>query len=216
MSLRERILERLGRRPMMAMQLCAELGMSPKELDVELLDLVADGTLARDGGKLHVKQTAAPAAAAADQVLVKDQPDPKANGIHQAHPQKEATTVAQKKICTGLCGQAKLLSEFYDRQSQCKRCMLDQQKASRLARTKAARGGGARSPKSPKRRPQKVSAETSAVLPPSRLAVIHTPGGVRLGPLSESRAGLIQMPYHVDLSWEQFDELAAWRKELKG
>jgi hypothetical protein len=186
----DRILERLARIPMNGIALRMEIGCEDDELTAQLRALEEAGTIRRLNGKYHITP-AAPIAA-----------------------QEPEVPKVEEKVCTGPCGESKPVSEFYDRQSQCKRCVLNRQKMLKVKRSGAVRkmGGGSITPKRAGPRPAKVSAETPAI---QDLAVIHTETGVRLGPLTKSAGGLIQMPYHVDLSWQQFDELTEWRKGMK-
>jgi hypothetical protein len=125
----DRIIERLARIPMNGIALRMEIGCDPAELDGELRGLEESGQIRRLNGKYHITPPA-PIAAAAEVPVSK---------------------AIQEKVCTGPCGESKPLDQFYDRQNQCKRCVLDRQKALKLARAGGAaprkKGGGSARPK---------------------------------------------------------------------
>jgi hypothetical protein len=131
----------------------------------------------------------------------------------------QEATMAETKVCSK-CEKRKSIDDFYSGQGKCKRCFLDDQKASKLARAAGAggtasnEGGGSARPKSAA--PAKPTAGAKANGAASKIedvAVIHIANGFRLGPLHKTTAGLVHMPYYVDLSFEQLEELVAVRKE---
>ena len=120
-----------------------------------------------------------------------------------------------KTTCTG-CGIPKAAGEFYESNpTRCKKCLSEQTKARRATAGKSG-GGGAR-PKStaPAAATKVTGAKGNGATTIEDLAVIHIPAGFRLGPLHKTTAGLVHMPYYVDLSFGQLDELATLRKGLK-
>jgi hypothetical protein len=86
--------------------------------------------------------------------------------------------------------------------SRCKECVRKAARARRLAK----QGGSAA--EMPAEAPAVVLAPKASFIPP--VMVLHFQDGVRVGPVHTSAAGVAQMPYHVDISAEQLDELMAW------
>lgn len=54
-------------------------------------------------------------------------------------------------------------------------------------------------------------AAAAAIPQTPAIAILHFHDGVRIGPMVASASGISQMPFHVDLSAAQLDELCSWR-----
>lgn len=197
MVLEEKVLDLLARGPMTYDGLRAELGVAPGDLDAAIVSLSRGRSITRDRGRLCL-----PGTAPVNQTAIK------LTG--------QVTDVASppgQKVCR-ICGELKPLEEFHKhpaskdgRDPRCKKC------AKAKARARYA-----------KREGRSIDAVTVApvngpsVAPPAPTApvmILHFADGVRIGPIVTSAAGLAQMPYHVDLTSKQLDDLVAWHQASK-
>lgn len=138
----------------------------------------------------------------------------------------------KEKTCRGACGESKpATAEFFYKHPAstdgfdgvCKICKYAAQKARKKA---AANGSAAAKKGKAKRMPRsaKLPAAAPARARPlnatapltgaEELAILSIPSGFRVGPLHRTLGGLMQMPYHIDLSFDQVDELTALRKAV--
>lgn len=141
--------------------------------------------------------------------------------------------MASEKVCTGECGESKAATtEFFYKApgcqdgltGQCKVCIGNRAKKLKKDRAKGSAPAAAKAGKrkaiivaKPKRaapapRPSSPIVDGESMC--DELAILHTPSGFRLGPLHKTIGGLVQMPYHIDLSFDQVDELTAMRKAV--
>lgn len=201
MALEDKILQILGRGAITWDGLRAELGVSPGELDASIRNLEGAHQIARDRGRFHLN--GAPQAT---------QPTATAQASAEDDPVK-------KKPCND-CGVPKLLDDFPvntackdGHSGQCKECISKKSKVRRLAKQGGSAAAAAKTPVPPSAAPPIKSAPVvlapkASFIPP--VMVLHFQDGVRVGPVSVSSAGVAQMPYHVDISADQLDELVTW------
>lgn len=201
MALEDKILQVLSRGAITWDGLRAELGISPGELDASIRNLEGAHQIARDRGRFHLNGAVptAPTTAAA-QASIQDDP-------------------VKKKTCND-CGAPKALDDFPvnaackdGHSGQCKECISKKSKARRLAQQGGSAAAAAKKPVPLSAAPAVKSvpvvlAPKASFIPP--VMVLHFQDGVRVGPVSISDAGVAQMPYHVDISAEQLDELVTW------
>lgn len=197
MALEDKIRQVLGRSAVTWDGLRAELGVTPEELDAAVRHLETTREISRDRGRFRLNGTPETTADSEAPLVLPD-----------AEGEAMAT---KKKVCSN-CTEEKPIDDFPENKecrdghsNQCKRCISDKAKARKLAKLKGA------SPTRPTPAPTaapKVLAPKASFIPP--VMILHFQDGVRIGPLHTSAAGVAQMPYHVDVSAEQLDELMTW------
>lgn len=184
----------------------AQLGANPDDLDAAIRNLEGSRQISRDRGRFHLNGvdhvTQQPAAA-------------------QASAEGEPVSNQKKKPCSD-CGATKLLEEFPNNSlckdghsGQCKACVSKKGKERRAAKqgTPAAAAIAAmRRPAPQPSEPARIVDRRPPVAKPTIEPVmfLHFADGVRIGPVHTSEAGIAQMPFHVDVSAEQLDELVTW------
>ena len=195
MALEDKILQVLGRGAMTWDGLRAELGATPGDLDAAIRHLETAREIARDRGRFHLNGAEPPPQQIAAATETTTQ------------PMSDAMTT-KTKTCSK-CSAPKPLDQFskhpatkdgYD--SRCKECV----KRAAQARKLAKQGGSAAA--TPAKASAVVLAPKASFIPP--VMILHFQDGVRIGPVHTSAAGVAQMPYHVDISAEQLDELTTW------
>lgn len=184
----------------------SQLGANPDDLDSAIRNLEASRQIRRDRGRFYLNGvdhvTQQPAAA-------------------QASVEEEPVSNQKKKPCSD-CGVPKLLDEFPlnsackdGHSGQCKACVSKKGKERRAAK----QGTPAAAAIAAMRRPvlEVTEPARSADRPPpvAKAAIepvmfLHFADGVRIGPVHTSDSGIAQMPFHVDVSAEQLDELVTW------
>lgn len=198
MALEDKVLKILGRGAATWDGLRGEVGVSPGELDAAIRNLEGAHEITRDRGRFHLNGA-----------------EPTPNSVAAQASAEEAIVATKKKVCSN-CTDEKPLDDFPvnkectdGHSNQCKQCIGDKAKARRLAKL----GRPAAAAKAP------VASQTGKVVvavsfpkvsavPP--VMILHFQDGVRIGPVHTSDAGVAQMPYHVDISAEQLDELVTW------
>lgn len=206
MALEEKVLQILGRGAITWDGLRAQLSANPDDLDAAIRNLEGSRQISRDRGRFQL------------------------NGVHnvttqtaaaQASAEGEPVSNQKKKPCSD-CGATKLLEEFPvnsickdGHAGQCKACVSKKGKERRAAK----QGTPAAAAIAAMRRPAPEASEPARIVdrrPPVAKAaiepvmILHFADGVRIGPVHTSDAGIAQMPFHVDVSAEQLDELVTW------
>lgn len=197
MALEDKILTVLGRGATTWDGLRAELGVSPGELDSAIRTLESAHEISRDRGRFHLNGAV-----------------PLTQQIATAtEATVEATSYAMKTKTCSKCCVPKPLEDFakhpatkdgYD--GRCKDCVSKAAKERRLAKL-----GGVIPAVAKTAAPSfkvTVLAPKASFVPP--VMILHFQDGVRIGPVHTSAAGVAQMPYHVDVSGEQLEELVTW------
>lgn len=198
MALEDKVLKVLGRGAITYDGLRAELGISPDELDAAIRNLESSRDIARDRGRFHLNGA---------------EPTPSAESAQASA--EEQVVATKKKVCSN-CSDEKVLDDFPinttcadGHSNQCKQCISEKSKARRLA--KLGRPDAATSlpvASVTGKVGVAVSFPKVSAMPP--LMILHFQDGVRIGPVHTSEAGVAQMPFHVDMSAEQLDELVTW------
>lgn len=197
MALEDKILTVLGRAATTWDGLRAELGVSPGELDAAIRTLEGAHEISRDRGRFRLNgaEPVTQQIAAATETATQPVSD---------------TMTTKTKTCSK-CTTPKPLDQFskhpatkdgYD--GRCKECVRKAAQARKLAK----QGGIAATTKTPAPAAPKVLAPKASFVPP--VMILNFQDGVRIGPVHISNTGVAQMPYHVDISAEQLDELATW------
>lgn len=191
MSLEDTVLKLVGDSAITWDGLRAECGVSPGELDAAIRVLERTRSITRDRGRFYL---------------------PGAKPVTKQTATAEASNEPAEKICKG-CKETKPIEEFHKHpaskdghDARCKAC----KKASNAAYREKQLG-------QPARLPGDADVLASAVRssPGGPLMILHFADGVRLGPMITSETGLAQMPFHVDLSGRQLDELCTWWASAK-
>jgi hypothetical protein len=204
MAIEDKILQVLGRGAITWDGLRAELGATPGKLDAAIRHLETAREISRDRGRFHLNGATEPTAN---------------NEPAQAFIVEEPVTTSKKKSCSS-CGVEKPLGDFPENKecrdghsNQCKKCISEKAKARKLARLGSA-PLPITTPLAPVAAP-KVLAPKASFIPP--VMILSFQDGVRIGPVHISDTGVAQMPYHVDISAEQLDELTTyWLVSKKG
>lgn len=203
MALEDKILQVLSTGAITWDGLRAELGATPGDLDAAIRHLETAREITRDRGRFYLSGTH------------------QTTGNSQAAvalPDVEGETMATRnKVCSS-CTHPKPLDDFPvnkeckdGHSNQCKQCIAEKARARRLAK----QGGLPRADKTLTPLAPKVLAPKTSLIPPVMILSFHD--GVRIGPVHISNTGVAQMPYHVDISSEQLDELTAyWLASKKG
>jgi hypothetical protein len=189
MALEDKILKVLERGAITYDGLLAELGATPGELDKAIRHLETAHEIARDRGRFHLNGA-----------------DPPAHQVAAAVadiPKTASPTMATKKKVCSCCNTEKSVDDFPANKeckdghsNQCKACIAQKSRARRLAKAPAPATKTA------------VFAPKDSTVPP--VMILHFHDGVRIGPVCISATGVAQMPYHVDVSAGQLDELTSW------
>lgn len=208
-QLEDKALAVIRKQPVTYDQLRSQLGANPDDLDAAIANLERSREIIRDRARFKIRSPAGgesgPPTAAAEAVSALSPPAAEGSG---------------KKHCPK-CQEDKPLDAFGrndsksdGRQAWCRPCM----NANARARTQIVRQS--------KDQTQRIAREAADALPASpiaspakqstpEIAILHFEDGVRIGPMIKSSCGLSQMPYWIDLSAAQLDELTAWHLSTK-
>lgn len=196
MALEDKILTVLERGAITYDGLLADLGRPPSELDEAIRHLETAHQVTRDRGRFHLNGA--------------EPRPPKLAAATVDTPQTTSSNMATKKKVCSCCAAEKPFDDFPVNQeckdghsNQCKACIAEKSKARRLAKV----GKSAAATPAPTTKAA-TSAPKDSTTPP--VMILHFCDGVRIGPVCISATGVAQMPYHVDISAEQLDELTTW------
>lgn len=214
MSIEDDALRALGEEALTYDQLRARLGVNPSELDAVLARLHRSRLVDRHGARFHVCGGSPAAPARVAEASAGEKPTMKR--CPQCEQQKEPQEFyAEPKSRDGLSSWCRTCTRTKQKQYYEK----GKQRAAGAAKKPRPKPAVTRAKAAPKRATTARPAISFGYSPPAAaaaipqtpaIAILHFHDGVRIGPMVASASGISQMPFHVDLSAAQLDELCSW------